>query len=363
MKSLNIIAVLLVGLLACLLDNTDATQLSRRMQRTLAASKAKAKAKGSITLKNFLVISQARLSTVSYVNLDEVHAGGGNGDEPPKIHTLINFNLTTPSGLALCDGKLYVADPGRSEIYLYPLQVQAGPDGGHRIISTAERDVVATGVNAHWVSCNDITKDVFFTDEDTKLLNVIHKKDIEAAAKLSNPSAGHVVTPPFQSLYQSAQSPGGVADDNLYVFWAHTQEGYKSGSILKAVEKKDNEAQPVEISKRVDQTQGVCLNQAYVFFTDSESGFYAAPKDLGADTNEQGKKLASGLAQPRGCIWDQDGTIYVAEKGSNRVVSFAASIPHLRAEVEPQPVLQLEDPFDVAIFQYKYSRCSIPFFC
>lgn len=116
-KSFNIIAVLLVGLFACLLDGTNATHLARRLQRTLSRSKAKAHAKGSITLKNFLVISQARLSTVSYVNLDEVHAGGGNGDEPPKIHTLINFNLTTPSGLALCDGKLYVADPVSHYIY------------------------------------------------------------------------------------------------------------------------------------------------------------------------------------------------------------------------------------------------------
>ena len=64
---------------------------------------------------------------------------------------------------------------------MYPLRVQPGPDGGHRIISTAGRDVIATEVNAHWVSCNDITKDVFFTDADTKMLNVIHKKDIDAA--------------------------------------------------------------------------------------------------------------------------------------------------------------------------------------
>lgn len=118
------------------------------------------------------------------------------------------------------------------------------------------------------------------------------------------------------------------------------------------------------MTRLVEKTQGVCLNQAFVFFTDSESGLFAAPKDMGDQTNEQGRMLTNALAQPRGCVWDQDGTIYIADGGNNRIASIASSFASLSEASNSLAVTslkldELEDPYDVAIIQIKVAAPSI----
>ena len=147
---------------------------------------------------------------------------------------------------------------------------------------TKPRAIVADNVEAHWVTCNDVTKDIFFTDANTKLLNVVKRKAMDDAIPLK-------LVPKYETLYTSTDTPGGVAADNMFMYWGQTEGGNSNGSIMKAGEKKESQGQPHIMSKRVDKTQGVCLNQAYVFFTDADSGFYGAPKDLGSATDEQGE--------------------------------------------------------------------------
>ena len=39
--------------------------------------------------------------------------------------------------------------------------------------------------------------------------------------------------------------------------------------------------------------------------------------------------MSNKLSMPRGCAWDGDGTVYVADRGANAVFSFAGNMPTL----------------------------------
>merc|ERR1719277_1603859 len=80
-----------------------------------------------------------------------------------------------------------------------------------------------------------------------------------------------------------------------------------------------------------------------VFFTDSEKALYGVKKNGGPVA-----EVTSLLDKPRGCAWDGDGTVYVADRGAGAVYSFASNM-HVISKTEVKRAFEFEDAFGLAV--------------
>merc|ERR1719387_1289141 len=83
------------------------------------------------------------------------------------------------------------------------------------------------------------------------------------------------------------------------------------------------------LSKNVDKVYGVCASPNLVFYTGGSRNDYAAP---------------------RGCVWDGDGTVFLADKGGDAVWSFPSSM-HGLGLVQASKLFDVQDPYGVAVFR------------
>merc|ERR1719387_2719747 len=83
------------------------------------------------------------------------------------------------------------------------------------------------------------------------------------------------------------------------------------------------------LSKNVDKVYGVCASPNLVFYT-------------GGSRND--------FAVPRGCVWDGDGTVFLADKGGDAVWSFPSSM-HGLGLVQASKLFEVQDPYGVAVFR------------
>jgi hypothetical protein len=141
-------------------------------------------------------------------------------------------------------------------------------------------------------------------------------------------------------------APGGIATDNFHVFWTNKAVGTLVGSVVKGFETppETNVAASVKaIAKNAVKVYGVCLSMNNVFYTDSEAYVYAVKKTGGAIA-----EVSSKMIQPRGCAWDGDGTVYIADKGGNAVYSFPGNM-HTLTPMKLTKAVDFEDAFGLAV--------------
>ena len=74
------------------------------------------------------------------------------------------------------------------------------------------------------------------------------------------------------------------------------------------------------IAKNSNKVYGVCLSQNNVFYTNTQTFLYGVKKSGGAIAT-----ISDKLLGPRGCAWDGDGTIYVADMEGGKVDQLSAS--------------------------------------
>lgn len=142
----------------------------------------------------------------------------------------------------------------------------------------------------------------------------------------------------------SVSNPGGIAANMRYIFWTNKIAGTSKGVVIRV----DNTAGskrgvPKVLANNVDLAYGVCVNQNHVFFTGKSTNVYVVDQSGGPVGT-----ATSSLVAPRGCTWDGDGTVYVADKQGNAVMSFPAG--HTLAPVNAEKLVDVEGPFDVVMF-------------
>jgi len=98
------------------------------------------------------------------------------------------------------------------------------------------------------------------------------------------------------------------------------------------------------LSRNADKSYGVCLALNNVFYTQPQTTVYGVKKTGGPVTS-----VTNRLVNPRGCAWDGDGTVYVADRGANAVFSFPGNMPEL-SMVEVSKAVDFDDAFGVAVY-------------
>jgi hypothetical protein len=159
---------------------------------------------------------------------------------------------------------------------------------------------------------------------------------------------GNSLSPPVAGAALSA--PGGVATDNFYVYWTNKVDGDQVGTVVRDLAVRPTNTtqagpQRAEVlASNAPKAYGLCLALDNVFFTGFDSHVYAV-KSTGGDV----VTISSNFSSPRGCAWDGDSTVYIADRSANAIFAIPASQASL-TQARPQKVVDFQDAFGVAVF-------------
>jgi len=287
----------------------------------------------------FLVISAPRNPRISWVRLPE----DGNSNKM-KPMTLIDEGLHHPQGIAVDQKRkrLFVADPDVQKIYSYQLSID-----GDTLSTYGPQMVVSRTAESRWVAVDGVGN-LFFSDEPQNLiLRVPADKVLRGDPTPEVVYNGNMLT--------EVNQPGGVAVDNLHVYWTNKHFGMQAGSVIRASEFPESSiggpAKSISVlARNTVKSYGVCLALGNVYYTNSEKSVFGVKK-TGGPVGE----VTSKLTHPRGCSWDGDGTVYVADR-AGAVYSFAGNM-HNIGVAEVSRVFEVEDAFGLSVLQNAARGC------
>lgn len=265
---------------------------------------------GDSTLKRFLIVSSPSKALIQYKELP---------DGP--LQPLVDSGMKTPEGMVVQDNVLYIADPGQECVLAFTLVVHKG-----HLVALNKKTAVA-GVSCRWVAYAD---GLVYSDSEGGLIDELKPSE-------SQP----------QTLYTgaAASGPSGVATapGSGTVYWTNTVSGTEKGTLVVG---DVNTGMTRVLASPVDTSYGVCLSQNNIFFTAASSTLYGVKRSGGTVV-----EVSSGLGKPRGCAYDGDGTVYVADKLHGQVYSFPANMENLQA-LDAQEAAAVTDAYGVALYLY-----------
>jgi hypothetical protein len=268
---------------------------------------------------------------------------------------LVTHGLKKPQGIAVDAARtwLYVADEEASAVFRFNLLFVDG-----KMLVDGRQIFAARNVESRWVAADGVGN-IFFTDETTNLIWTVPQdvlareeskpevlyagSDIECKGEGLN-SDGFV--PRECQVIPGVSAPGGIAADNFNVFWTNKADGFTMGSVVKGSENPPETnigSSVMRISITSAKVYGVCPTAKYIYYTEDRTMVYAVGKDGGTAA-----VVTDKLQSPRGCVWDGDGTIYVADRGTNAIYSLPANPRKLRS-MRVLKSADVDDAFGLAL--------------
>jgi len=251
---------------------------------------------------------------------------------------------------------LLVADPGddcqKMHVYRYPLYESMG------IFTTGDQQLVMRDKCIRWIAV-DAQGNLYATNEVTNEILKIDSADMRA---------GMLVPPTV--LYSSqgpnaiqVTSPGGIAVDAFFLYWSNKVLGSMTGSVVKGMSfmpagmAQYPEVTPIAKNADAGKDFGVCMGGKNIFFTEKNNKLFAVQSQGGAIA-----LISDELAQPRGCSWDGDGSIYVTDR-DGKIYQFPGTMQQLRSVGKLKRVATMDDPYGIVVIDQCASvgGAAIPF--
>jgi hypothetical protein len=248
--------------------------------------------------------------------------------------------LVTPEGLALYQpgggtGSLYVSDTEPGHIYRYQVHVKWGGR-----LAAGSQELIADNLKgeARYLSV-DGYGNLFYTLYEAGKIRMISADALNGNAPLKSKTLY------AKKTFSAVAGPAGIAVDNMNIFWANLQGDAKSGTVVKASASKVQQPTGVTVTDAMYKAlaRDVCLAKDVIFITGETNTLFAV-KTTGGDLVEISQKFN----EPRGCVYDQEATLYVAQKDGIR--SLPANYRQLRASRYVDEVVKMPDPTQIAIF-------------
>lgn len=297
----------------------------------------------------YVFVSQPHRGTVLVAEIDTL-----SRTLLSKPQSLIERGLRKPMGIAVDRRRqrLFVADAKSGRVFMYKLIY----DENEKIAVEKKRHIVASGAAPHWVAVDEEDGALFCTDEARSAVIEVLGEDITRLSEYGAHSAEfHILYSPDTT--QAIDKPAGIAVDSSNIFWGNKAHGRHKGSLVSASEdwrSRDVPGTVSALSTNVDKVYGVCASGSSVFYTGERRYVYTARKgNHGRDT----RALLSNLREPRGCAWDGDGTVYVADHGGRAVFSFPSS-SHTHGSsglVHADKIFEAEEPYGIAVLHPRSS--------
>jgi len=148
----------------------------------------------------------------------------------------------------------------------------------------------------------------------------------------------------------SVRGPAGIVADGFFLYWANRQGDTTSGVVARAPERRtEGSVAPEVLAANSDLYQeiavNVCLARDNLFFTGESEYLFAVKSAGGMIAN-----VSRAFSAPKGCAYDGESTLYVADAGSNAVYSLPANMAALRPIRHVSKVASVEGPDQIAIF-------------
>lgn len=282
----------------------------------------------------YLIVSAPSTHQVAYAQLPN----GGFPDGGVGMRTLIGTGLTNPQGIAVDQHRrrLYVADPALTRLVFYTLRPR-----GNTLTAGAQETAVSS-VEARWVAVDSLGN-VFFTDEPYHRIWRLSAHSVATGGT----QAEVIYDGAFLS---SVSSPGGIAVDNYFVYWTNKEIGTQVGTVIRGRELPGivNGSAVEVVSSNAVKSYGLCLApRGTMLYTDERSNLYGV---RGVGAGGDAVTVSAGFVQPRGCAFDGDSTVYVADKYLNAIYSFPARAPSLEPGTQMIKAAELEGAFGVAVY-------------
>lgn len=312
-------------------------------------------------LTEFVLVSQPAERCVSVVEVNAL-----TRQVIGTARNLISSGLREPTGLAVDHRRqrLYVADPKAHKVFMYRLLMSST---GMLSVDENEQYVAMYDITPRWVAVDE-NGALFSTDEKRSFIAEVSSQELDEL-----PKGGHsnfLQNPRFHIVYSGERNkfvdrPGGIAVDGDNIYWGNRARGRPFGSLLMAPEdpqSKRTRGVPgmiQSLSRNVNKVYGVCASPTAVFYTGGEKAVYGM-KTGAYQTPAAATVLLDDFAHPRGCVWDGDGTMYLADKGNNAVWTF----PSMFQEMGPSQADKLcdvHDPYGIAVFRPSLTLDAVGF--
>jgi len=300
-------------------------------------------------MTQYLLVSQPHLQKITYFKIPDDPYGnktGGIGIDEDSETELIVEGLQDPRGIAVDPktNRLFVADEMQQKVVSFDLAVK-----DNKLIYLGDPVTVAQDVKPRWVAVDGVGNVFFTSGADNKIQRVMAER-----MELGDTRAELVYN--GNTVYQVSR-PSGLAIDNFNIYWANREQGIKMGSLAMGLEMPP-ENEPWNsvrtLSDNVLQSFGVCLSATNVFYTANARTVYGVKKVGGPVV-----KITDKLNQPRGCVWDTDGTIYIADRGNEGIYTFPASAPDLVSQ-RLKKFSSVAAPWGLAVVSFPKSSASSP---
>jgi len=320
--------------------------------------------------RGYLFISSVTDQAVYYAKLLDTLQQANN--EKMSAEKLTSAGqVGEPRGLAVDHVRkiLYVMDTGRQALLAINLKVMENGD-----LQTFETTEVVKGVVGLWVAV-DSAGTVFYTDKEKiwsfdvdslhhsltgnaqEVSDLVEEAEQTGDLGTTEAPAEAAIEGQHLPLYndealQQVNTPQGLAA-NGHLFWVNGANGQQDGILLRGSQAPEvgNEAASIsQLAVNIDVARGVCLSSSRVFYTNSEKEVYSTKMGGGPVV-----MVTGALNKPQGCVWDGDGTIFVADEEGNKVVSFSGGGINMGPR-QVATALEVPAAFGVAVLQSGASR-------
>lgn len=269
----------------------------------------------------YLVVSSPTEKALYYTRLTSAEEAA-RGKKLAK-HALLRDGLEKPMGIAIDSLRrvLYIADPGASAVLAAHIYEHSFPSN-HLTVGTPYP--VMMDITAHWVAV-DALGTLFCSDNDNG-----HIWSLSALTVMDRLNGVEGARPPTR-VYSADNSdpinrPQGLAADGFHLFWANGQPG--QGTVLRGLAEPhglgSSQGDVSQLADNVDAAFGVCLSSSRVFYTAKTNSIYSLRQGGSVPT-----LITERLREPRGCAFDGDGTIFVADAQVGSVYAFSSYSPSL----------------------------------
>lgn len=296
-------------------------------------------ASGYVPPTKYLIVSDAVNGNIAYAKLTSPGVAG-------QMTPLITTGLVHPQGIAVDQKRqlLLVADSDPKKVFSYGLSV-----AGDGTLKVDQQTPLVENVEARWVAVDGVGN-VFASDETQNQLVKVSAKQVQNGD--TKPSVIY-----SGSEEEKVSAPGGIAADNFFVYWTNKLNTGQAGALARGLASPKNESSGVAnsggqssalqvLSSKSPKAYGVCVATDNIFYTDNADNVYAVKKSGGGVATVTGN-----LTSPRGCAWDGDSTVYVADRSQGAVYSFDGPVMNLaQMQATVTKVVDYSDAFGVAVF-------------
>jgi len=251
----------------------------------------------------FLIVSDAANGVIGYLTISP------DGTISSTNRTLISTGLKNPQGIAVDQKRmlLFIADSGIEKVVSYGLSVNSDS------LSVDEQTTVAQSIASRWVAV-DSMGNVFFTDEAGSRI-------LRFTAQQIQDGNTHPEVLLTSTATNTIASPGGIASDNYFVYWTNKRGGQTIGAVSKALISTATtpavNSNLLALANNLDRSYGLCLATDNVFYTAAAAGVFVTKKTGGTPAVQ----VANTFSNPRGCVWDGQSRVFIADRTAGAVFS------------------------------------------